>query len=148
MCVYMYIHNCLNSYYYQCSMFLHRYKLLSSIIVSLYFSLKDFIQYLASSNKFSKSFFFILKYRYFASVIDIQFVLVQNCQLTLYFFFLLLFCLCRCMGWYKGRFTDLARQLSWLEHCPVRQKVVGLIPSQGVHKRQLIGVSLSHCCSI
>ena len=27
----------------------------------------------------------------------------------------------------------LARQLSWLEYCPIHQKVEGLIPSQGAH---------------
>ena len=50
----------------------------------------------------------------------------------------------------------LARWLSWLKHCPVHRKVVGsvpgqahtqvagLIPAQGVYRRQLIDVSLSH----
>ena len=27
----------------------------------------------------------------------------------------------------------LTRWLSWLEHCPIRQKVVGSIPSQGTY---------------
>ena len=40
----------------------------------------------------------------------------------------------------------LARLLSWLECHPIHQKVVGLIPSQGTYRRQLVKVSLSHWC--
>ena len=40
----------------------------------------------------------------------------------------------------------LASWLSWLENHNVHQKVVGLIPSQGMYGRQPIDVSLSHRC--
>ena len=39
--------------------------------------------------------------------------------------------------------SALVRQLSWLEHHPLYQTVVGSIPGQGACGRQLIGVSLS-----
>ena len=44
--------------------------------------------------------------------------------------------------------SALARWLSWLEHCPIYQKVVGLIPSQGKYERQPIDLSLSLSLSV
>ena len=38
----------------------------------------------------------------------------------------------------------LAKWLSWLGHWPLHQKVAGLIPAQGMNRRQLTDVSLSH----
>ena len=32
----------------------------------------------------------------------------------------------------------MAGWLSWLEHCPVQQKVAGLIPGRGTYRRSLI----------
>ena len=40
----------------------------------------------------------------------------------------------------------LACWLSWSECQPIRQKVAGLIPGQGLQRRQPAGVSLSHRC--
>ena len=36
--------------------------------------------------------------------------------------------------------------LHWLEHCPIHQKVTGLIPSWGMYRRQPVDFSLSHWC--
>ena len=44
----------------------------------------------------------------------------------------------------KTKRQPLARWFSWLEHCSIHQKAVGLIPGQGVYRRQLVDVSLSH----
>ena len=46
----------------------------------------------------------------------------------------------------KYIFVSLTVWLSWLEHYPVQQKVVGLVPGWGAYRRQLIHVSLSHWC--
>ena len=57
---------------------------------------------------------------------------------------------------------SLAGWFSWLEHCPIHQKIVGLIPGQGAYERQTIyffsltlmplsvclSVSLSHSTSL
>ena len=43
-------------------------------------------------------------------------------------------------------FVALARWCSWLEYCPIRQKVVGLISGLGMSRKHLIHVSLPHQC--
>ena len=35
------------------------------------------------------------------------------------------------------------RWISWLEHCPIHQKIAGSIPSHGTYRRQSINVSLT-----
>ena len=54
--------------------------------------------------------------------------------------------LCRDLMWNNQEQKSPSRWLCWLEHCPKHQKVVGLFPSQGTYRGQLIYVSLSHGC--
>ena len=74
--------------------------------------------------------YFIIYSKIFSNIINVSFA-------SIYFFILLVVLLAfyavSCLfpnGMHKEKPLTLAGCLSWLEHCPVHQKVAGSIPSQ------------------
>ena len=61
-------------------------------------------------------------------------------------FFLILSNFLRLFTLYKNFRLVVAGCFSCLECCPVHQKVTSSIPGQGTYGRQLIDVSVLHCC--